>query len=390
MQRDEGERNIAMITPERFNDSNSEAVLAPRAALWRSSRAFRRSLAAIATSIVVMAAPVAFADQAAQLEGPSGFVYTADEFGNSISQIDLTNGQVETVPVPISPHNVQITPDEVWLLAVGDPAEGAEGHGHDAAGEEGKAPGRLLVFNAAKLSAVPIASIEVGDHPAHVVTDPQGLRAFVTLAGENAIALVDLNRNEVVQKIPVGKYPHGLRISPDGKWAYIADVEENAVSVVDTTTLSEVARIPVGKAPVQVGFTPDGSRVYVSLRDENKVAVIDTASRSVIAQVPVGSNPIQVYATPDGAFMYVANQGTKSQPADTVSVIDVARGDLAATIRTGAGAHGVSVSSDGRYVFVSNIVDGTVSIIDTATLIVTDTIPVGKGPNGITFRSGNM
>lgn len=379
-----------MITPERFNDSNGDTAPAPRTARRRRSRALRHLVTAIATSIVAMAAPVAFADQAAQLEGPTGFVYTADEYGNSISKIDLTNGQVETVPVPISPHNVQITPDEVWLLAVGDPAEDAEGHGHDSTGTESKAPGRLLVFNAAKLSAVPIASIEVGDHPAHVVTDPQGRRAFVTLAGENAVALVDLNRNEVVQKISVGKYPHGLRISPDGKWVYIADVEENAVSVVDTTTLSEVARIPVGKAPVQVGFTPDGSRVYVSLRDEDQVAVIDTESRSVIAQVAVGSNPIQVHATPDGAFIYVANQGTKSRPADTVSVIDVARGNVAATIRTGAGAHGVSVSSDGRYVFVSNIADGTVSIIDTATLTVTATIPVGKGPNGITFRSGNM
>ena len=379
---------MSTLSRRRFRAPSAVASAGAIAAPGRDM--LRNSLAAIATAIIAIAAPPALADQAANLEGPAGFVYTADEHGNSISAIDLANGQVETVAVEITPHNVQITPDEVWLLAVGNAADGAAAHSDDTGGHDDKAAGRLLVLNAARLSAGPIASIEIGDHPAHVVTDPTGLRAFVTLAGENAVAIVDLNRNEVVQKIAVGRYPHGLRISPDGRWAYIADVEENAVSVVDTTTLSEVGRIPVGTAPVQVGFTPDGRRAYVSLRDEDKVAVIDTATRSVIAKVSVGRNPIQVHATPDGAFVYVANQGSEAEPADTVSVIDVAAGDVVETIRTGAGAHGVSVSADGGYVFVSNIVDGTVSIIDTASRSVVDTRAVGKGPNGITFRSGGM
>jgi YVTN family beta-propeller protein len=355
----------------------------------RSAHRTRRGSVAVAAAVLfAMAAPFAAAEQATEPKGPTGFVYTADEHGNSISTIDLATGLVETVSTPISPHNVQITPDEVWLLAVGDPADDAVGHGHDASGHDGKASGQLLVLNAGNPGAGPIASIEIGDHPAHVVTDPKGLRAFVTVAGEDAVAIVDLNHNEVVKKIKVGRYPHGLRISPDGKWAYIADVEEGAVSVIDTATLSEVARIPVGKAPVQVAFTPDGLRVYVSLRDENSVAVIDTETRSVIARVPVGRNPIQVHATPDGAFVYVANQGTEAEPNDTVSVIDVAGGSVVDTIRAGAGAHGISISRNGRYAFVSNIVDGTVSVIETESRSVIDTRAVGKGPNGITFRSG--
>ena len=341
-------------------------------------------MAAAAAAYVAVSAGVAFGQETAATPVSGGFVYTADEYGNSVSAIDLATGRAQTVPVAISPHNIQITPDGKQLLAVGNPA--AEGHGHDGAGQEGEGEGLLVVLDPDKLASDPLASIEVGEHPAHVVVDRAGLRAFVTLSGANAVAVIDLSRREVVQTVATGAYPHGLRISPDGSTAYIANVEDGSVSVLDTEKLAEVARIPVGKAPVQVGFTPDGSRVYVSLRDENKVAVIDTSTRQVVGRVEVGRNPIQVFATPDGRFVYVANQGTKEEPADTVSVIEVATGSVVDTIRTGAGAHGVVVSSDGRSVFVTNIEAGTVSIIDTETRSVLGNIPVGKGPNGVTYR----
>jgi YVTN family beta-propeller protein len=342
----------------------------------------------IAVLLIALGAATAHAQQSQALEGETGFVYTADEYGNSISAVDLATGQVETVPVAISPHNIQATADGARLLVVGNPATDSAMQGHSGDGHESEVEGQLLVFDPRNLSSGPLVSIPVGEHPAHVVVDREGRRAFVTLSGQNAIAVVDLERNEILRKIETGRYPHGLRISPDGRVIYVANVKDDSVSVIDVTELAEVAWIPVGRAPVQVGFTPDGRHVYVSLRDENKVAVIDTEARKVIAQIAVGRNPIQVHVTPDGRFVYVANQGTEAEPADTASVIDVAAGTVVGTIRTGEGAHGVAVSEDGRYVFVTNIAAGTVSAIDAATRTVAGTFKVGRGPNGITFRSG--
>ena len=307
-------------------------------------------------------------------------VYTADERGYSISAIDLASGKVTIVPVPVSPHNVQITADGALLLAVGEPVKDDHGHGTKAV------KGQLLVFASNNLEAGPVASIQVGSHPAHVVVDHAGRRAFVTNAGDNTVAVVDLSRKMVVRTVPTGRSPHGLRISPDGSELYVANVEDGSVSVIDTTKLAEVARIPVGRTPVQVGFTPDGTRVYISLRDESSVAIVDTASRTKIGTVAVGRGPIQVHATPDGRSVYVANQGSDAEPADTVSVIEVATGRVIDTIRTGRGAHGVAVSNDSNLVFITNIVDGTVSAIDAATRAVVTTFRVGRGPNGITFR----
>ncbi|ARP98054.1 cytochrome D1 domain-containing protein [Pseudorhodoplanes sinuspersici] len=343
---------------------------------------------ALATAITMIVAVAVSQAQPQPAVNASGVVYTADEHGISVSVIDLASGRVNTVSIPISPHNVQVTKDGKRLLAVGDPAADAHGHGASQGAKKGK--GRLLIFDTAAVAKGPVAEIAVGAHPAHVVTDPQGRRAFVTNAGDDTVSVVDLNKLTVIKAVRTGRYPHGLRMSPDGREVYVANVQDGSLSVISTESLTELARILVGKTPVQVGFTPNGGHVYVSLRDENRVAAVDTTKRTRIGVIEVGRNPIQVHATPDGRFVYVANQGTDAEPADTVSVIEVSTGSVIDTIRTGKGAHGVSVSDDGGSVFVSNIVDGTVSVIDTATRKVVSTFAVGRGPNGITYGPQNM
>ncbi|WP_112875498.1 DUF305 domain-containing protein [Paracoccus endophyticus] len=317
-----------------------------------------------------------------------GTVYSANEGGNSISAIDLGTGSVETVDVGVSPHNVDLTSEGNLLLAVGSPAaDHAHGSADDGHADPDARGGVLVVLDPERLSQ-PVATVEVGGHPAHVVADRNG-RAYVSLSGGNEIAVVDLAAASVIGRIATGAYPHGLRLSPDKSELYVANVEDGSVSVIDTQDLTEVARIPVGATPVQVGFTPSGDQVYVSLRDENRVAVIDTSPRVVTSRIDVGPNPIQMFATPDGAHVYVANQGTDAEPNDTVSVIDTATGEVVKTITTGGGAHGVSASADGAYVFVTNIADDSVSIIDVESQDVVRTVPVGDRPNGIVYGGAN-
>ena len=327
---------------------------------------------------------------AATVMPEAGFVYTADERGNSISVIDLSTGQAKDTATRISPHNVQVSRDGRLLLAVGPVAAMTGNHSQMKMNDDGKMErGRLLILDAGTMVVESAVEIEIGRHPAHVIIDAQGKLAYATNSEDNNVLVIDVMQKKVVGEVKTGKFPHGLRMSPDGREIYVANVNDNSISVIDITQSKEVTRIPAGKAPVQVGFTPDGRRAYVSLRDENSVAVIDTAQRKKIATIAVGRNPIQVFATPDGRYVYVANQGTETNPDNTVSVIETANNSVVATIETGKGAHGVVVSDDGRHAFITNIVDDTVSVIDTATRKVTKNIKVGKGPNGITFRGAS-
>lgn len=245
----------------------------------------------------------------------SGFVFTADEAANAVSRIELSTGKVDTVPLPLSPHNVDISGPGRPLLVVGpgvQAANGQEGHG---AGMEGHGEaGLLAVLDPIDLTQPPRALIPVGEHPAHVVALSDGSTAFVTNAGEDTVGVVDLAAGKMIARIPTGKYPHGMRLSPDEQFLLVANVEDGSVSLIETATRVETARIPVGKAPVQVGFLPDGRRAFVSLRDEDAVAVIDLSLREVTARIPVGRGPIQLHATPDGRYVFVANQGSDACP----------------------------------------------------------------------------
>ena len=307
---------------------------------------------------------------------PTGLVYTANERDHSISEVQLDNGQVRTIKLDIAPHNVQLAPDGSALLAVGMSAHAAH-HGPDSQGQ-------LLILRPAALDTG-ASSIAAGEHPAHVVTDSRGERAFVSDSAANLVRVIDLKAKTEVGQIATDQYPHGLRLSPDGKTLYVANMKGGTVSVIDVPTLKETKRITVGKGPVQVGFSTDGRQAYVSLSAENKLGLIDTASQRLVGKVAVGRTPIQMMAPPDTHHVYVANQGSAKHPDDTVSVVDPATAKVVATLKTGQGAHGVASSTDGAYVFVTNIESGTLSVIETATQKVVATHQVGAGPNGVTF-----
>lgn len=310
---------------------------------------------------------------------PTGFVYTANERSDSISQVQLESGAIKTIKTAISPHNVQVTPDGSQLLAVGVSSHA----GHH--GSSGRGAGQLLVLDTRALDQAPVV-IEAGEHPAHVVTDLSAERAFVTDSAANVVRVIDLKAKAETARIATDAYPHGLRLSPDGKTLYVANMKGGTVSVIDVGTLKETGRIPVGKGPVQVGFAPDGQQAYVSLSGTNQLGLIDTRAQRLVGKVAVGRTPIQMVATPDGQ-VYVANQGSAQAPDETVSVVDVAKKRVVKTVLTGKGAHGTALSKDNAYVFVTNIESGTVSVIETSTQKVVAEHTVGAGPNGISYQA---
>jgi YVTN family beta-propeller protein len=337
----------------------------------------RQALQTAAAGLAASLARPAPSQASAGIAEMAGMVYTANEQGNSISAIALTDGTVETVALPISAHNVQITNDNARLLAVG---VAAEAHGHT-----NEVSGLLLVMDPDRLQAGPARKIELGRHPAHVVLDATDRLALITLSDEDVVVVVDLTAGVVTGRIPTGAYPHGLRLHPNGTELWVANVKDGTLSVLDLGGARETARIAVGAAPVQVGFVPSGRRLFASLRDENAVAVVDTGARRLIGKIPVRRGPIQVHASPDGRWLYVANQGSEADPDRCLCILDVERLQVAAQVPVGLGAHGVTVSPDGT-VFVSNIVEGTVSAVDPVGQRVMRTFRVGAGPNGITFR----
>src|SRR3546814_9796254 len=81
----------------------------------RKTTAGRSALAALALTAFLSIGVGTVPESAYAGESETGFVYTADEHGKSVSAIDLRNRTVVTTPVPIEPHNIQITADGTRL-----------------------------------------------------------------------------------------------------------------------------------------------------------------------------------------------------------------------------------------------------------------------------------
>jgi YVTN family beta-propeller protein len=306
-------------------------------------------------------------------------VFVADEEGGSVTVIDTGSGLSRRVGIPISPHNVDLTPDGKRLLATGAGTGLGEHAGHGAPG------GRLVVMDLSE-QAPQMQAIDLGGHPAHVVADAEGRFAYVTDADTNSVVVADLLGMTIVARIPVGSSPHGLRLSPDGRTLAVANIRSGTVSLVDIAERKRVADIDVGRRPVQVGFDPSGRTLVVSLNGENKMGVIDVPARKLAWKAEVGRGPVQVIVTPDGKRALVANQGAANNPDDRLSVVSLSARKSVAKVRVGKGAHGVAVAPDGATAYVTNTYADTVSAVDLGALTVRSTYTTGKAPNGITVR----
>jgi len=112
--------------------------------------------------------------------------------------------------------------------------------------------------------------IKTRQHPTAVAWHPDG-RLFITESASNTVAVVkadDLSRVTVsVDKAhAVGPTPLALSFSPDGRTLYAALAGDNAVAVVDVTrpSLRVKGYIPTERYPSAVSVSPDGKTVAVA------------------------------------------------------------------------------------------------------------------------------
>lgn len=304
------------------------------------------------------------------------YYFTANE-GGSINKIDaVTNEVAATIEADGAVHNVQVSPDGKIFGATVVPEMQ---HG----GNESMEMKGLAVFYNSETNEL-LKTVEVGNHPAHIVFTQDGKYAYVTNNEDNNVTVIETKNYSVVNTISTGKGPHGFRISKDSKWAYVANIGEDTVSVLNLETMKEEKKITVGSTPVTTGITSDGKTLVATLNAENALAIVDLETNKV-DKVEVGKGPAQVYIDSSNQFAYVANQGTEDSPSNTVTIVDIPSKKAVSTIETGKGSHGVVTSQDNKFAYVTNMYENTVSVINTEQRKIIKTIEVDKIPNGISI-----
>ncbi|WP_162131290.1 Ig-like domain-containing protein [Mycolicibacterium chubuense] len=235
----------------------------------------------------------------------------------------------------------------------------------------------------AKLSlSTPVTGV---DGPVQVVFSPDGGRAYVTIAHENRVSVMDTTTNTEVESIDVGYGPQGMALNTDGTRLYVAN-SRGGISVVDTAGNSVVDSIEVPDGSTNIAISPDGTRGYVTNYDANTVSVLDLTNDTVVTTLDGFHRPLDVAVSRDGSRVYVTN--VANGPGE-IQVIDAASYVVTDTIHVGSPTSGfqplgLALSPDGALLYTADISHDNLTVIRTSDNAVIDFI---NGPSEPTALS---
>ncbi len=225
-----------------------------------------------------------------------------------------------------------------------------------------------------------VGVIATGRGPSGIALNQRSRRAYVTLAGDDTIEVVDTEAWDVVNRLRLqtGDHPQEPALSGDGSILLTANSGSDSVSVVDTASLIERNRIPVGKGPNSVLMGRDGKRAYVFNTLSNTISVIDVVSRSLAATITTLPGPLRGQFNRKGDRLYVIHEQSPYMTVIDPSSLSVKR------VFVGAGMTAVKVDERTDLLYVGRKPDA-LEILDPFSLFPVDSIPAGGGTSHMTI-----
>jgi YVTN family beta-propeller protein len=203
-----------------------------------------------------------------------------------------------------------------------------------------------------------------------------GLVGYVTNTGSAMITVFDKQAKEVVGIIATGKEPKGLAFDQQRKRAYVSLAGEDSVQVLDIITGEEIRRIRLnpGDHPDELALTPDGRTLLTVNPPANTVSIIDPLSYFEVTRINVKDGPSSIVLDPLGQKAYVFDT-----LASAMSVIDIARRTVIATVDVEAGLSRGAFNSAGDRLYTIHDQSPYLTILNPFTLAVQQRFYVGMG-----------
>ncbi len=255
--------------------------------------------------------------------------------------------------------------------------------------------------------------VSVGGSPVKITVSPDGKKAYVTNFASHTISVLNtaVPADVTVETtIPVGINPAGIAISPDGKRVYVGNYTSRNISIIDVDENSGgynhvIANVDTDSENRDVEFGPDGLRVLITGMG---IIVLDTNPSSdtynqVIANVEPDTETRDVDFSPDGMLAVVSTM------AGNILLIDMMENtaspyQVIANIHPEQEAHDVEFGPDGSHIYTTNYYYNQLSIYELtyggdtggsgssypyiASMQLLQTIDVGGAPMGLAIDSG--
>ena len=243
-----------------------------------------------------------------------------------------------------------------------------------------------------------------------VAWHPDGKRLFSSGAADNSIREVEwrnskLHPGRTFTLAPPQKggrmdtmdnpgFVGGLALSPDARVLYAAQVYGKAVAAVDVETGTVLARTALQAEAYAAAVPPSGRAVYVSVWGASRVAVLEPRTLRPLAEIAVGEHPNAMAFSKDEKRLFVACANTNAvwvvdlESRKAVERIGVA---LSPQAPPGSTPNALALSPDGATLLVANADNNTVAVVDVTRpgeSRFQGFIPTGWYPTGVSFDPG--
>jgi len=176
----------------------------------------------------------------------------------------------------------------------------------------------LLTLSVVAFAQTAAVTAEIGKTTVYegLALSPNGKLLYVAENVAHSVAVVDIEKSSVIQRLQTDLYPYGIAVSRDGA-AYVSAWGANTISVFrpkQDGQLEDAGRILVGRHPSALALDPSGFRLFVTLASADEVAIVDTRQRRVLSRLrtsppgapPEGTTPNAVALSEDKSRLFVA------------------------------------------------------------------------------------
>ena len=189
--------------------------------------------------------------------------------------------------------------------------------------------GTLLVpLNLADAAAVidthtrSVRYVHTGPYPYGAAILPDNRTGLVSNEGPGTVSVIDLASATKVKDIQVAaniSHPEGIALDPRAHRAYVAIANEDQVVILNTSSMTVEKTLSVqrpqggGESPVALAVSPNGKTLFVAEAAADELAAFALPTGKLLGRIPTAAYPADVQVTAK-QLMWIAAKGFGSGP----------------------------------------------------------------------------
>jgi YVTN family beta-propeller protein len=163
---------------------------------------------------------------------------------------------VKTIKVGLIPRGMEFTPNGEYLY--------------------------VCNFGSSTLSKINVLALDVestiknvGYKPRDIVITKNGKFAYFSCFGDGMMRKLDLQTDEVTEKIKIGSEPRSVCMTRNNRYIFVVNYQSQTVDMIDTETFTKVLSQPTDHGSVGVALSPDMKFLWVTNQDTGSIQVFE-------------------------------------------------------------------------------------------------------------------